>query len=311
MKLTSYRRRSTVALALLLVVCLGGAMAMLHQLDRLRQGATLEEVLYVPSPAILKHMSLGYTGLVADVYWTRAVQYFGRNHYLHSSQYSLLPALLDITTTLDPHLIVAYQFGSVFLAEKPPEGAGMPQQAVELVERGIRDNPREWRLYYHLGFLQYMNLHDPAAAARAFARGAEVPGALPWMKVLAATMAQRGGDLQTARFMWAKVYETTEDQMIRANAIKHLRALEVDESVPKLEAMVRAYREKYGAVPNSFVPLVKLGWLRAIPVDPAGYPYALLPDGRVQVALPSALPFIRQGLPGQTEASPAEVPQSK
>lgn len=307
----THRRRTTTMIALALVVCLAGSTVTLRKLDRMRKGATLEEVLYIPSPAILKRMSLGYTGLMADVYWTRAVQYFGGKHHDRAMSYALLPPLLDITTTLDPHLIVAYQFGSVFLAQKPPEGAGMPEKAVELVERGIKANPNEWRLYYHLGFLEYMELNDPVAASKAFLRGSEIPGAHPWLKVLAASMAQYGGDLQTARFLWTKIYETTDDKMIRANAVKHLKALEVDEIVPKLEAMVRAYREMYGRVPESFMPLVSLGWLRAIPVDPAGHPYKLLPDGRVEVQVPDELPFIHKGLPPGREASLVAIPQSK
>ncbi len=310
MKLTSHRRKRSTLIALVLIVCLAGSVTTLHKVDTLRRGATLAEVLYIPSPAILKRMSLGYSGLMANIYWTRAVQYFGRRHHQGAQQYQLLPPLLDITTSLDPHLIVAYQFGSIFLAEPPPEGAGMPQKAVELVERGIRENPDEWRLYYHLGFLQYMELHDPAAAARTFSRGAELPGAHPWLKVLGAAMAQHGGDLQTARFLWTKIYETSDDKLIRANAVRHLQALEVDESVPKLEAVVRAYREEYGSVPPNFMSLVKLGWLRAIPVDPAGYPYKLFPDGHVEVEVPSAIPFIQKGLPPGKQASLVQVPQS-
>ncbi len=304
-----HRKRST-AIAVVLIVCLGGAGLTLHKVDSLRRGATLAAVLYIPSPAVVKRMSLGYTGLVADIYWTRAVQYFGRRHHEGAANYYLLPPLLDITTTLDPHLIIAYQFGSVFLAEAPPEGAGMPDKAVELVERGIRNNPGDWRLYYNLGFLEYMGRHDPATAARAFSRGAELPGAHPWLKVLAAAMAQHGGDLQTARFLWTKIYETTDDKQIRANAVRHLQALEVDEVVPKLEAVVRAYREEYGSVPVSFMPMVKLGWLRGIPVDPAGHPYKLFPDGHVEVEVPAALPFIQKGLPPGKQASLVQVPQS-
>ena len=296
---------------MVLIGCLSGAIVTLRAVDRLRAGSTLEEVLYIPSPALLKRMSLGYTGLVADIYWTRAVQYFGSKHHERAAHYNLLPTLLDITTTLDPHLVVAYQFGSVFLAQKPPEGAGMPEKAVALVERGIRENPNDWRLYYHLGFLEYMELHDPVAAARAFDRGAQVSGAHPWLKVLAAAMAQHGGDLQTARFLWSKVYENSDDKMIRANAVKHLQALDVDEVVPKLEAMVRAYRDVYGNIPTSFLPMVRLGWLKAIPVDPAGHPYKLQPDGRVEVQAPDELPFIQRGLPPGGKASLVQVTQSK
>jgi tetratricopeptide (TPR) repeat protein len=263
----------------------------------LRADIRPQEVLYIPSAKTVKRMSLGYTGLMADIYWTRAVQYFGNKHRFQASDYRLLYPLLDITADLDPHLVVAYEFGGIFLAQQPPNGAGQPDKAVEFVERGIKNNPTEWRLYYNLGFVQAMELKDYTAAARTFDRGSKVPGAHPWLRVLAAALAQHGGDLQTARLLWRVTYENTEDKMIKSNAIRHLMALDVDETVPQLEAAVQSYRTKTGSLPSSFSQLIAAGYLPRLPLDPIGDPYRLLPDGRVEVQDPDALPFITQGLP--------------
>lgn len=297
------RSTATWVSAIVLVVSLGLAAATTDKLDQLGAGAAVQDVLFVPSPAVLKRMSLGYTGLLADIYWTRVVQYFGGRHHEHAMQYKLLDPLLQITTALDPHLVVAYEFGSIFLAQQPPEGAGDPDAAVRLVERGIAANPDAWRLYYHLGFIQYIERHDYRAAADAFERGARVPGAHPWMKIMAATMAQSGGDTQTARFLWTKIYESTDDPLIRANAVKRLRALQVDEDVPYLERMVGAYRERNGHLPPSWGAMISSGELRGVPLDPLGRPYGLLPNGRVEVESAADLPFIHEGVPAGKEPS--------
>jgi hypothetical protein len=296
MKISTQSRVAYVLCSVMLLT-LTGAVLTVRRIERIRASVRPQEILYIPSAKVLRRMSLGYTGLLADIYWTRAVQYFGGKHRDRSTDYHLLYPLLDITTQLDPHLIVAYRFGATFLGPRPPNGAGVPEKAVELIERGIKENPDEWRLYYELGFLQAMELHDYVAAAKTFQRGAQVPKAHPFLKVLAATMAQHGGDLQTARLMWQTTLETTDDVMIRQNAEHHLRALEVDEIVPKLEELVRQFRDRTGAEPPSFAPLVSGGWLRRFPVDPLGLPYKLRPDGRVEVQDPDALPFIHQGLP--------------
>jgi tetratricopeptide (TPR) repeat protein len=290
-------RRTTVVASLLLGFCLLGAILLLRRLDQIRRGATLEEVLYISSPKVLKRMSLGYDGLLADIYWTRAVQYFGGKHHVGAGEYALLAPLLEITTALDPHLTVAYEFGSNFLAPNPPNGAGMPQRAIELAQFGIRNNPDEWHLYYDLGFIYYMDLHDYAKAADAFDRGSKVPHAHPFLKVLAAQMAQHAGELQTARMMWSATYQTTYDANIKANAAAHLRALQVDQDVTALESLAGAYQRKTGHLPASLLELQKAGWLRGIPVDPLGQTYKLLPDGRVEVRDPDNLPFIQKGLP--------------
>lgn len=306
------RKRITVVFSVLLVLSLAGSALMLRRVDALRTGATLEEALYITSPQTVKRMSLGYDGLMADIYWTRVVQYFGSKHKLRAHRYDLLLPLLDITTTLDPHLIIAYEFGSIFLAQQPPEGAGLPDTAVAFVERGIRENPTQWRLYYHLAFIHFLERKDYKAAAAAFQRGSEVPGAHPWMRVMAAAMAQYGGDIRTARFLWQRILESTDDRLIRANAVKRLRALEVDEVVPQLEALVQVYKQRTGHLPSSFLEMVSAGYLRELPTDPMGYPYKLMPDGRVEVQVPDDLPFITKGLPaGQAPAFVYTPPQAK
>ena len=306
-----HRHVITVAATAVLVVCLAASIVLLRRIDDIRGNATLQEVLYIPSPKILKRLSLGYDGLLADIYWTRAVQYFGGKHHERSTEYQLLAPLLDITTTLDPHLIVAYEFGSTFLAQKPPEGAGQPDQAIALVEEGIRQNPRQWRLFYYLGFLEYSEKHDYLAASRAFAAGSQVPGAHPSMRILAAAMAQHGGDEATARLIWATTYETATDQMIRANALKHLRALRVDDDVQHLQLILDEYHRRTGEPPASWLELVRERLLPGIPVDPLGRPYKLLPGGRVEVQNPNEFPFIRYGLPAGEKPSLFGMPGAR
>jgi hypothetical protein len=296
-------RGKVVAVATaLLLVSLAGVVLMVRRLDRVRTGQTLREVLYIPSPQVVKRLSLGYNGLLADIYWTRVVQYFGGKHHERSTEYKLLAPLLDITTTLDPQLLPAYEFGAIFLSQDPPQGAGEPDAAVALVRRGIRANPGSWRLYYNLGYIHYIERKDYKAAAQAFEQGSRIPGARPWMKIMAAIMAQHGGEIATSRYLWEHIYESTTDKNIRENAVRHLAALKVDEEVDYLEALVRQYRENTGNLPASWFQMISTGYLTRLPVDPLGNPYKLTPDGRVEVQDVDSLPFITRGLPPGKEA---------
>ena len=289
--------RITVIVSVLLVSCLLSSILLLHRIDLLRSRAPLQDVLYVSSPRVLKRLSLGYEGLLADIYWTRAVQYFGGKHYIHSAHYDLLAPLLEITTVLDPHLTVAYEFGANFLAPKPPYGAGLPERAIALNEYGIRYNPGDWHLYNDLGFIYYTELKDYVHAADAFARGSEVPHAHPFLRIMAARMAEHGGEIEMARMMWTTAYQSTKDRSIQANALAHLRALRVDEDVTLLEKLVSRYKASTGHLPSSFYDLQSAGFLRAMPVDPLGHTYKLMADGSVEVRAPDDLPFIEKGTP--------------
>lgn len=297
-------RKVTVTASVVLLFCLASSVFLLRRLDQVRTAATLEEVLYLNSPTWVKRLSLGYTGLLADIYWTRAVQYFGSKHVVAAKDYRLLYPLLEITTTLDPKLVVAYQFGANFLAPKPPNGAGQPDQAIALVEYGIRNNPDNWKLYYELGFIYYyMGSNYYAKAAEAFERGTKVPNAHPFLRVLAAQMAQHAGEIQTARMLWQTAYATTQDDLIRKNAVAHLRALKVDEDITELEKLVAAHRQQTGVPPSSFNVLIGTGRLLGVPVDPDGKPYKLV-DGRIELRNPEDFPFVEKGLPPGYEPGP-------
>ena len=192
------RRKVSIIAGACVVFSLAASAVILHRTDQLRPQATIEEVLFLSSPKVLKRASLGYDGLLADIYWTRAVQYFGGRHHNDARSYNLLFPLLEITTQLDPHLVVAYEFGTSFLAPPPPNGAGQPERAIHLMEYGIQNNPDNWKLYYDLGFVYYINLKNYQKASDAFERGSKVPNAHPFMRLWAAQMAQHAGEFDTA-----------------------------------------------------------------------------------------------------------------
>jgi tetratricopeptide (TPR) repeat protein len=290
-------RRVTAVAAALLIVSAAASVLLLRQVDRVRTGATLQEVLYISSPKAIKRLSLGYTGLVADIYWTRAVQYFGGKVHTGARHYELLGPLLEITTTLDPQLLVAYEYGSNFLGAPPPLGAGMPQQAIKLIQFGIQNNPDKWHLYYDLGFVYYLELKDYPAAAKAFEEGSKTPNAHPFMKLMAGNMAQHAGEYGMARMLWTATYESAAEKVIKANALAHLRAITVDQDVIALGDIVGLYAAKTGQLPQNFPAMIAAGYLRSVPLDPLGRPYKLMSDGRIEVTDPDHLPFIQKGLP--------------
>lgn len=291
------RRTVSIVAGACVVFCLAASAVVLHRTDQLRPQATLEEVLYLSSPKVLKRASLGYDGLLADIYWTRAVQYFGGRHYDGAQSYNLLFPLLQITTQLDPQLVVAYEFGASFLAPPPPDGAGQPERAVQLMEYGIQHNPDDWKLYYNLGFVYYMNLKDYKKAADAFARGSKVPNAHPFLRLLAAQMAEHAGEFDTARMLWSVTYQNSHDRQIRENAVEHLRGLRVDEDITRLQEAVTLFGKRRGRLPASLAELASAEQLPGVPVDPDGHPYKLTPEGRVEVRVPEDFPFATLGLP--------------
>jgi tetratricopeptide (TPR) repeat protein len=306
--MNSPRRVYMMAAAVLLVSALG-AIVTLTATDHIPKTTIVEQELYLRSPKVLRRLCLGYTGLLADIYWTRAVQYFGIQHHVGTGDYRLLAPLLEATTELDPKLMPAYQFGANFLAPKPPNGAGLPGEALSLLHYGIEHNPDSWRLYYDLGFVYYTELKDYAKAADAFKRGAALPRTSDYMPILAARMAQHAGEFDTARMLWVTTYQSTREARIRQNAVEHLLALQVDEEVTQLEQVIGKYRAKTGHLPATMNDLDRAGFIHGTPLDPKGNPYQLTAGGDIRVKDPQTIYFITKGLP--PGMGPPQPPQEE
>jgi hypothetical protein len=264
-----------------------------------RDAATENEQLMLRSPALVKKLSLGYESLLADIYWTRAVQYYGARLGTPGARFPLLWPLLDVTTTLDPKMIVAYRFGSIFLSEGGDLGAGQTNQAVELVKRGIAANPDQWILYTDLGFLYYWRLRDYPDASATYLAGSKVPGAPVWLNLMAARIAVTGGSLETSRIIWTQLYNSTQSPEIRKSALTQIQGLTAQEDEVRLNELADQYRQRFGRYPASTRELKEAGLLVGIPVDPNGFPYAFGPDGRSRLSPMSTfvIPLVPQPPP--------------
>jgi tetratricopeptide (TPR) repeat protein len=236
-----------------------------------------DSLLYVRSPAALQRLALSYDAILADVYWIRAIQLYGDTRLGRStdSSFALLYPLLELTTTLDPYFDVAYNFGALFLAEKPPGGPGRPDLALKLLERGVEVQPDDWRLYQAAGFVHYWSYRDYVKAAEWFDRAAKVPGAPVWMQPLAAVTLAEGGNRKSSRLLWRQILQTSTDDWFQREAGRRLQQLDAMDQIELLQTIVDAFAAKNGRAPASFAELVRAGFVRGNVADPNGLPYRL------------------------------------
>ena len=283
------RRGATRDALLALVVAAGLAcvFALSQWLDARRPAedpfASYEE-LYV-SPETARRLSLGFNGLVADWYWLRSLQYVGRKVDAYRGDFTLddmrplgirnLGPLLDEATTLDPQFMAAYEFGAVVLPAIDRESA------VRLVQKGIRENPRDWRLYLHLGYIHWQAGRF-AEAAEAYEAGARLPGAPAWMGVMAAQMRAHGGSRELAREMYRRMYEGAADEQVKALALKRLAQLESFDQRDAIRRALADFQTRSGRCPAAWreiAPALRAAGFKldatGAPLDPVGFPYAL------------------------------------
>ena len=248
-----------------------------------------EDALYL-SGKQLSRLAPGFEDLLADLYWLRTVQYYGGQRIWGGSRYDLLAPLIDVVTDLDPRLEIAYRYGAIFLSEKPPVGAGDPRTGVAILEKGVRNNPLNWRLRQDLGFLIFTFLDDSKRGADVLMEAARLPGAPFWLESLAAQVLYKGGDRETSRRIWKGMYEQAEEGPMKYNALAHLRYLDALDQAEAIGRLVRAYEARTGRKPESLDQLRAAGLLRGAPADPSGTPFAYDQEtGRVSIDRKSEL----------------------
>ena len=280
--------------ALVLAAGLGLLYPMQRWIDKISPRPTVgEETLYLSSGKAIKKMSLGLEALAADIYWIRTVQYFGRKLIDSGKPLSagatkdirmdLLAPMLDIVVTLDPQHVPAYRFGAIFLPERD-----LPA-AIALVEKGITENPNEWRLYQDLGYIYWQAGNTSSAqeqsdnyarSAEWYEKGANVAGAPWWMRDISGVMKIKGGSREAARAVYG-AYLTSDDQNVRAQAIERLKQLRALDEIDAINGLLARYKEQTGACPSDLRVLAsKLRSMNltlnevSLPMDPNGFAYS-------------------------------------
>ena len=232
-------------------------------------------VLWLQSPEWAKRLALGYSNLAADIYWMRAVIYYGAKRKIEEKDrnFDNLAPLLTLTTALDPRFRMAYRFGAIFLTEAYPNGPARPDLSIALLERGMAANPTAWEYPHDIGFVYYWWIRDYSKAANWFTRAGELPGAPSWLKPLAATTFAVGGDRRSSRLLWTQILETTDEDWLRKSATHRLTQLDAMDQIDVINKMLASGQQ----------PKVQ-------PLDPTGVPYVLEEDGkRVTVSRSSTL----------------------
>ncbi len=131
-----------VAFVVLLVGAIGTQTVINGAFERF---TPTQEVQWVRSPAVMRRLVLGFESVAADIYWIRAVQYYGATKLskAEDKDYNFLFPLLDVTTTLDPRFNIAYRFGAILLSEGYPNGPGRPRGCDRAAREGNSSGPEQ------------------------------------------------------------------------------------------------------------------------------------------------------------------------
>jgi tetratricopeptide (TPR) repeat protein len=236
--------------------------------------------------------AFGAEGLMSDWYWMNSLQYIGKKisivglanlnlEDMTSLNPRLLYPYLNNATDLDPKFIAPFSYGATILP------AIDPQQAVALTEKGIANNPDEWRLYQYLGYIHW-RLKDYEKAADAYDRGSRIPGSPPFFRLMAAKMRSDSGSRDTAREIYKQALLEAEDQQTKTSAQLRLYQLDALDELELINKVMSDHRARAGRCIDTWAEVFPA--LQAVSqktnrdlrvdasrnlVDPSGVPYRL------------------------------------
>jgi len=222
-------------------------------------------------------LAFGFRNFLADTAWLQAVQIAGDLRMTRKA-YDRLAVLIETVTNLDPKFAVPYLMGGVVLGDSPDHA----HKALEILERGVRHHPSDWRFPFYIGYLRYFSLGDPAEGGKALEGASRLPDSPPYLPLLAARMLAEGRKPETAlQFLEAMVKQETDSSRMEILQ-RRIREVIVERDIQELESAVERYRKKEGTLPENLFVLAQAALIRRVPEEPNGGRYLLSPDGKVR-----------------------------
>jgi len=235
------------------------------------------DVVFVPSPGLMKVACLGYDNLLSDVFWLRTVRYV-HNQQKGAKRFDVLKDMLEVVTRLDPYACDVYKRGGCWLYQD----AESPDDGIEFMQKGLRLVPEReknrWELAYHIGQCFRDVLYDEPNATRYFEMARKMPDAPAVLIVAVAAGYERQGMFERAKSLWKEARDTTADVNI-ANAA-HQKTLDIEttkRTIAILQQKVDTFTEQFGRVPLDLSELVRVGFLDAVPTPPLSGKYEIEP----------------------------------
>jgi hypothetical protein len=196
----------------------------------------------VPSPENAGFWSLGFDAAIADYYWLRALEVVGGEMGAVEQRGELIASLIEVVTGIDPWVDHPYRFAAVWLIRD----AELIRRGNRLLERGISYHPLDWRNRYHLGFNHFFYLEENLVAADVLEGAIELEGAPPYLAPLVARLRGSEGGLQVAGLFLARMVETTDDEYKKAEYLKALDEIQIEERARFLDGAREDYWRRNG-----------------------------------------------------------------
>lgn len=182
--------------------------------------------------------------------------------------------VLQTVVRLDPYNMDAYYFAQSVLVWD----MGRYEEAIALMEYGMRHRTWDHYLPFFAGFNAAYFLKDYQRAAVYYRRAAELTGS-DWMMRLVGRYLYEANQTDLAIAYLKTMISDSNQLAVRQSLVRRLAALE---EIRKIEEAVARFKSERQRLPWDLAELVVGGYLAVLPVDPYGGAFFLDEDGRIR-----------------------------
>lgn len=178
--------------------------------------------------------------------------------------------LFIASQTLDPSFAQTYMLAQGWLPWTPP---GMVAETQKILKIAAKNRSWDWRPVHSQGFNSYYFLNTPGEAGNRFLEAAKKPNSPPFLAILGARLAQKGGETEAAIvLMKSMLADKNPDEPGYPDIVDRLHALE---GVLVIEQASVRYEKTVGRKPSSLAELTASGMLAALPPNPYNLDYCM------------------------------------
>lgn len=247
------------------------------QLGRITRHDPLgRELLYLPSPEMLKIISLGHPGLAADVLYLWSIQYYSL--FEPHERFLYLETIYNLITDLDPLYFDAYRIGALIMQIQTGGDQEELERAVRrLFDKGLRNLPDNWQLAEAAAWDFFIRFGDRQTALYYAEQAAVRPGAPSRVNRMVGVWRDKESawTLDDSIEYWRLAYAEAEDGMDRAICLMQLYDAVAARDRAAIEPLLDAFSARFGFCPDNWNDVIQVGALRQVPVDAYGDPYGI------------------------------------
>ncbi len=137
--------------------------------------------------------------------------------------------MLDRVTDLDPHFILPYIFGGVYVLMD----TGEVDKSYSLLEKGYSNNPDDWHFPFYLAWIDWMYKGDVRKAYSLMLKAVDKPECPLFVGRLLAGISSNLNRSQLTRMYLEGLLQSTDNEEVRQQILEVLKELDKNESSNK------------------------------------------------------------------------------